>query len=310
MAFADKVISNTQSEVDANTEKLVIENEIKMDPQPEQLNSQLVEPKLLSEAIKNYGICKHIVFFSSGIGSYVTAKRVIESVGKDNVVLVFADTKMEDIDNYRFLDEAVTYLGCEYHYLTNGMDIFELWLKNRAISNNQMPFCSIQLKQNVCRKWVNKYYKKDQCLLYVGIDIWEEHRRKKITEAWAPYTVVYPMCNEPYLSKQEMIEIAIENGIQPPRLYSMGFAHANCGGACVRAGIAQWSHLYKVNYPLFEKWMIEEQYMRTELKKNISILRRYGKPYPLTTLMIDLRKGTDLDMSDYGNECSCFSYND
>lgn len=260
--------------------------------------------------LKNINQAKHIVFFSSGIGSYVTAKRVIKDHGKENTILVFADTLMEDQDNYRFLNEAVTYLGCEYKYLTSGMDIFKLWEKRRAISNNQMPFCSIALKQDVCRKWLTRYYKKDQCLLYVGIDIWEEHRRNKITDAWDPYTVVYPMCTEPYLSKQEMIDISIEDGIQPPRLYSMGFAHANCGGACVRAGLAQWSHLYKVNYPLYEKWMIEEQYMRSTLKKNIAILKRSGKPYPLTRLLIDLRAGTKLDMSDYGNECSCFSHTD
>ncbi len=31
-------------------------------------------------------------------------------------------------------------------------------------------------------------------------------------------------------------------GIEPPRLYKMGFKHNNCGGACVKAGISQWKN--------------------------------------------------------------------
>ena len=49
---------------------------------------------------------KHVVFFSGGACSYCTAKRVIENVGKENVVLLFTDTKIEDEDLYRFIDEA------------------------------------------------------------------------------------------------------------------------------------------------------------------------------------------------------------
>lgn len=36
---------------------------------------------------------KHVVFFSDGIGSYMTAKRVIEKHGKNNVDLLFTDAK-------------------------------------------------------------------------------------------------------------------------------------------------------------------------------------------------------------------------
>lgn len=251
---------------------------------------------------------KHIVFFSSGIGSYITAKRVIQQVGVNNTMLVFADTLMEDEDNYRFLNEAVKHLRCNYRYLTAGLTIFDLWKKHRAISNNRIPFCSTKLKQDVCRKWLRANYRVDNCKLYVGIDIWEEHRRKDITTAWDPYIVKYPMCVEPYLSKQEMLDMALADGLRPPRLYDQGFAHANCGGACVRAGLAQWSHLYKVNPSLFEQWMIEEQCMRLRIKKDISILTHKGKPFPLSNLKVMIDSGKNVGLTDFGNECSCFSY--
>lgn len=50
---------------------------------------------------------KHIIFYSGGIGSWGTAKRVIAKHGKENVILMFTDTKMEDEDLYRFLYETV-----------------------------------------------------------------------------------------------------------------------------------------------------------------------------------------------------------
>ena len=49
---------------------------------------------------------QHVVMFSGGAGSWMTAKRVAEKHGTDNLILLFADTLIEDEDLYRFLDEA------------------------------------------------------------------------------------------------------------------------------------------------------------------------------------------------------------
>jgi hypothetical protein len=49
---------------------------------------------------------KHIIFYSGGIGSWMTAKRVIDKEGKENAVLLFTDTLIEDEDLYRFLKET------------------------------------------------------------------------------------------------------------------------------------------------------------------------------------------------------------
>ena len=61
---------------------------------------------------------KHIVSFSGGMGSFAEAKSCIDKFGKENVILVFADTLMEDEDLYRFKDECVAFLGCELVTLT------------------------------------------------------------------------------------------------------------------------------------------------------------------------------------------------
>ena len=63
---------------------------------------------------------KHIIFFSGGIGSWMTAKRVIEKEGKENVILFFTDTLAEDEDTYRFIDDAVKQLDCEFIRIADG----------------------------------------------------------------------------------------------------------------------------------------------------------------------------------------------
>ena len=49
---------------------------------------------------------RHIVQFSGGHGSWAAAKRAVEAVGTDGMVLLFADTLIEDQDTYRFLIEG------------------------------------------------------------------------------------------------------------------------------------------------------------------------------------------------------------
>ena len=51
---------------------------------------------------------KHIIFFSGGLGSWATAKRVIDRYGSENVLCLFTDTLIEDADLYRFLLETTS----------------------------------------------------------------------------------------------------------------------------------------------------------------------------------------------------------
>jgi hypothetical protein len=59
----------------------------------------------------------------------------------------------------------------------------------------------------------------------VGIDWSEAHRAPAIVNGWAPWTVRFPMCDPPYLSKQDMLDAARAAGLEPPRLYELGFSH-------------------------------------------------------------------------------------
>lgn len=45
---------------------------------------------------------QHVVMYSGGIGSWAAAKQVVQQAGAENMVLLWADTKIEDEDLYRF----------------------------------------------------------------------------------------------------------------------------------------------------------------------------------------------------------------
>ena len=72
-----------------------------------------------------------------------------------------------------------------------------------------------------------------------------------------------------------------EWGIKLPRMYEMGFSHANCGGRCVRGGFQHYAQLYKIwpdRYALQEEM---EENFRKNFEKNVSILKKDGGPYTL-----------------------------
>jgi len=55
---------------------------------------------------------RHVVRFSTGITSWLAARRTVEAHGTDRLKLLFADTLAEDEDNYRFLiDGAADVFG-------------------------------------------------------------------------------------------------------------------------------------------------------------------------------------------------------
>ncbi len=54
---------------------------------------------------------KRIVQMSGGIGSFAAATRIVEQYGTGDVLLLFADTLIEDEDLHRFLRDAVSYLN-------------------------------------------------------------------------------------------------------------------------------------------------------------------------------------------------------
>lgn len=294
---------------------------------------------------------KHIVFYSGGVGSWMAAKRVAKKYGAENMICLFTDTLIEDEDLYRLLLETTQEIfgvdqsdlieltkeippvghetmserkmflrelaektrqrNPQFVWIFDGRDPWDVFRNVKWIGNSRIAPCSHKLKQEVSRKWIEENFSPNECVLYLGIDWTEEHRTKAPVKNYAPYKVEFPMCEEPYVTKDEMIAELESLGIKQPRLYERGYSHNNCGGFCVRAGQGHFAHLLKDNPNLYKYHEQKEQEMREFLGKDVSILRRTrnGVRHNLTLKQLREELETDkteqIDFNDIGG-CGCF----
>lgn len=258
---------------------------------------------------------KYVVMFSGGIGSWATARRLVDEHGAENVTCLFSDVRGdttdphigEDEDTYRFIDDSIAQLGCEYVRVADGRNIWEVFRDVRFLGNSRQANCSHELKQKPAKKWLKENTTPETHIIAIGIDWTEMHRLPAIEKAYAPWQVVFPMCEPPYLSKDQMIDWAKDCGIKPPRLYSLGFSHNNCGGGCVRAGQGQFRRLLEVMPERYNVWAEKEQEIRDYLGKDVTILKEQKNNVRKNLSLVELRnKSIDsCDMLDLGG-CGCF----
>jgi len=257
---------------------------------------------------------KHIVLFSGGLGSYFTTKRIIESgVDREDIILLFTDTTNEDEDLYRFMDDAEIALGIKVTKLFDGRDIWQVFKDERFLGNSRIDPCSRILKRQISKKFISKFNPK-QIVVYFGYDWTEMNRFEKAQKAWLPYRIESPMCEKPYIDRDEMYRILVEeDGIELPRLYRMGFAHNNCGGGCVKAGIGHFTKLLDEFPERFNLWENNEQEVRDFIGKDVSMLKRIRKGiinnFTLAQLREERESITQQELFDIGG-CGCFSDSD
>jgi len=254
---------------------------------------------------------KHCVSFSGGIGSWAAAKRVADKYGPKNVVLLFADTLMEDEDLYRFLDQAAENIGSELIKISDGRNPWEIFHDERFLGNSRVDPCSKLLKRKLLDKWRNKNLDPDAGTMYIGIDWTEEHRLINLQKRCQPWTYEAPMCEAPYLSKAEMLEWAESEGLKRPRLYEMGFPHNNCGGFCIKAGQAQFALLLKTMPERYAFHEQKEQDLRAHLERDdITILRKQVNKQKINMTLKEFREGIEkqstlgFDTEEWGG-CGC-----
>lgn len=261
-----------------------------------------------------------IVMYSGGALSWAAAMRTIERHGRHDVRLLFTDTSMEDEDLYRFLNESERQLGVELIRLKDGRTPWDVYKATRMLGNTRIDNCSRILKREMSRRWLYEHapvpddWKPDDypvSTLVFGIDWTEMHRLDGLRARYGDmgYAVEAPMCDAPWLTKDDVIAWMRAEGLEPPRLYRLGFAHNNCGGFCVRAGQAHFAHLLRTMPDRYREHERAEQELREYLGKDVAILRdRIGgdtKPMTLRAFRERLENGAQFEEFEFGG-CGCF----
>jgi hypothetical protein len=252
---------------------------------------------------------KHVVMFSGGVGSWGAARRVVDEHGTENLVLLFADTHMEDSDLYRFINQAAADVGGKFVNIADGRDPWDVFFDVRYLGNTRIDPCSRLLKRELMRSWLEDNCDPESTVCYIGIDWTEQHRYDRAVKRWEPWKVKAPLCYSPYLEKDYLFNELRRRGIEPPQLYSDGFSHNNCGGFCIKSGQAQFERLLRVHPDRYAYHERREQEFRDFVGKNVSILRdrRGGVTKPLTLRAFRERLGVEpgaFDSSEWGG-CGC-----
>jgi hypothetical protein len=175
---------------------------------------------------------RHVVQFSGGIGSFAVAVRVARRFGTRNLTLLIADTGIEDDDLWSFADDTSQLLGVPLTKVADGRTPWEVFRDVRFLGNDRLAPCTRLLKQVPCREWMDEHADPADTLVYVGIENTPRDRARipAIAHNWKPWRVRFPLCGkwEPVRTKDELLEEAQALGVEPPRLYELGFTHNNC----------------------------------------------------------------------------------
>lgn len=254
---------------------------------------------------------RHVVATSGGTGSWFTGMLVRENYWQpgDDLVLLFSDTRSEDVDLYRFLDESSALIrDARQVVLDQGEDIWDVMWRKRYIGNTRIDPCSYYLKRVPQRAWLEQHCDPADTVVYLGIDWTESHRMVKARKYWEPWNVQAPLCEPPYYTKEQIADELTAFGIELPALTREGFPHNNCGGGCVKAGQGHFKMLLEKRPETFAKWEENEAALRAELG-DVSILRdRRGgttRSLPLTVLRRRVETGDNtIDAADIGG-CAC-----
>lgn len=237
---------------------------------------------------------KRVISYSGGLSSWACAKIVAERYGTDDMVLLFADTKYEDEDLYRFLHESAANIGCPVTVIADGRDVWQVFRDERFLGNSRVDPCSKILKRQLLDKWVLDNCDLSETVQYVGYRWDEKHRfygsgddvgfQARMLEKGHRFEA--PLIDLPQWDKPAVLEWCEREGMDPPATYDDDLG-GNCGGRCVKAGQKHWATLLRKRPDSYADVERRENEFREFLGKDVSILRcrRGGKSKPLTLTM-------------------------
>jgi len=255
-----------------------------------------------------------VISLSGGVSSWAAGRRWIDQHGIEGVRAVFADTGVEDADTYRFVRESAEQLEVPLDWLGGDETIWDVFKRRKFLGNSRIDTCSQELKRKPLDAYLRAFAPSDEPIsVVVGIAWDERHRFDRMTERNAGnpvYRYVAPLCDLPYLWKDDLHKWAESCGLAKQYLYRIGADHANCVGGCIKMGMGGFVRLLRVAPERYAEWERNEAEMQESLGKPVTILRdRTGgasRPRALAELRQRTLDGGQLEMYEQA-ACGCFS---
>lgn len=192
-----------------------------------------------------------VCHFSCGAASAVATKLTLADprwVGHE-IVIVYAETGAEDLDNRRFLTDCERWFGREVVRLKNPKypDTWAVWESRRYIAGVAGAPCTGELK--IAPRLA--FQRPDDIHIFgYTADSNDIRRAEAIRENWPDLRIETPLIDRG-ISKAIALAMILNAGIAPPRTYAMGFPNANCIPCCKAQSPGYWA-LVRREYP--EQW--------------------------------------------------------
>jgi hypothetical protein len=210
---------------------------------------------------------------SGGVTSAWVCGWALRNYNKEEVDLVFHDTKEEHPDTYRFIRELEVAINHPIIDYSDGRSVTELFYENNALANNRMAFCSRILKQEMRDKYIAALRSRgfDDITLLVGYSSMEWQRIQKATmrAELAGIKIRFPIVEE-NITKQQCADWCNSIGVKPSDMYKWS-EHANCIG-CVRGGKAYWLAVFDNEPEVYAKRAALEMEFGHTFIKDTSLL--------------------------------------
>lgn len=245
---------------------------------------------------------------SGGAASYVACKLALEQFDPERVALVFADTRDEDEDLYRFLFDIERRLNQSITRISDGRTLWDVFDDEGMIGNSRVDPCSRILKRELLDNW--RRANAPESAVIIGFEANEPHRLERTQSRMSPVIVRAPLIERGIFKEQARLIVA-RDGLKLPRLYEMGFPHNNCGGFCVKAGHATFGLLLDFFPDRYAEHERREEMFRQRSGKNVAVMRdrRGAQTSPLTMREFRERRHRSpqlIDWHDFGG-CDCMS---
>lgn len=200
---------------------------------------------------------KIAVWFSCGAASAVALQLTLKKHReKNDVHAIYNPVINEDEDNLRFLHDVEKWLDIKVEFAINpkfpSCDINDTFKRKDGtysfMSGPKGAPCTIKLKKKARQHW-EKINKPDWHVLGFDMDEINRASRFKLTERRNSF---FPLIDAKY-TKQDCVDVLINNSIKVPRMYKLGYPNANCIGCVKASNPTYWNKVRETHPEIFDQ---------------------------------------------------------